>query len=110
MKRASTTWATWSRSPRAGRSPRPRTGLRPAWSRRPRRSKPPGLRASPETAHNVRRFFFPARIREMPMIKVGEHLPEVTLQEYSEVEGDGCSIGPNPVKVKEAAAGKTIAL
>jgi peroxiredoxin len=44
------------------------------------------------------------------MIKVGDTLPEVTLQEYSEVEGNGCSIGPNPVKVKEAAAGKTIAL
>ncbi|KQT12957.1 peroxiredoxin [Ramlibacter sp. Leaf400] len=44
------------------------------------------------------------------MIKVGDTLPDVTLQEYSEVEGEGCSIGPNPVKVKEAAAGKTIAL
>jgi glutaredoxin/glutathione-dependent peroxiredoxin len=32
------------------------------------------------------------------------------LQEYSEVEGEGCSIGPNPVKVAEAAKGKTIAL
>jgi len=44
------------------------------------------------------------------MIKVGDTLPDVTLQEYSEVEGNGCSIGPNPVKVKEAAAGRTIAL
>jgi glutaredoxin/glutathione-dependent peroxiredoxin len=44
------------------------------------------------------------------MIKVGDPLPNVTLQEYSEVEGNGCSIGPNPVKVQEAAAGKTIAL
>jgi glutaredoxin/glutathione-dependent peroxiredoxin len=44
------------------------------------------------------------------MIKVGDALPDVTLYEYSEVEGNGCSIGPNPVKVKEAAAGKTIAL
>jgi glutaredoxin/glutathione-dependent peroxiredoxin len=44
------------------------------------------------------------------MIKVGDTLPNVTLQEYSEVEGNGCSIGPNPVKVAEAAAGKTIAL
>ncbi|HYD75110.1 peroxiredoxin [Ramlibacter sp.] len=44
------------------------------------------------------------------MIKVGDSLPDVTLQEYSEVEGNGCSIGPNPVKVKDAAAGKTIAL
>jgi peroxiredoxin len=44
------------------------------------------------------------------MIKVGDALPAVTLQEYSEVEGNGCSIGPNPVKVAEAAAGKTIAI
>ena len=44
------------------------------------------------------------------MIKVGDALPNVTLQEYSEVEGEGCSIGPNPVKVTDVAAGKTIAL
>ena len=44
------------------------------------------------------------------MIKVGDALPAVTLQEFSEVEGNGCSIGPNPVKVAEAAAGKTIAI
>src|SRR5690606_24515186 len=42
--------------------------------------------------------------------KVGDQLPDVTLQEFSEVEGEGCSIGPNPVKVREASAGKTIAL
>jgi peroxiredoxin len=44
------------------------------------------------------------------MIKVGDPLPAVTLQEYSEVEGNGCSIGPNPVNTAEAAKGKTIAL
>ncbi len=44
------------------------------------------------------------------MIKVGDTLPDVTLQEYSEVEGEACHIGPNPVKVSQAAAGKTIAL
>jgi peroxiredoxin len=44
------------------------------------------------------------------MIKVGDTLPDITLQEYSEVEGNGCSIGPNPVKVKDATAGKTIAV
>jgi glutaredoxin/glutathione-dependent peroxiredoxin len=44
------------------------------------------------------------------MIKVGDNLPDVTLMEYSEVEGEGCSIGPNPVKVSEATKGKTIAL
>lgn len=44
------------------------------------------------------------------MIKVGDTLPNATLYEYSEVEGNGCSIGPNPVDVAKAAAGKTIAL
>lgn len=44
------------------------------------------------------------------MIKVGDQLPAATLMEYVEVEGNGCSIGPNPVDVHKAAAGKTIAL
>jgi peroxiredoxin len=44
------------------------------------------------------------------MIKVGDAIPDVTLQEYSEVEGNGCSIGPNPVKTGAASAGKTIAI
>lgn len=44
------------------------------------------------------------------MIKVGDSLPAATLMEFSEVEGDGCNIGPNPVDVTKAAAGKTIAL
>jgi peroxiredoxin len=44
------------------------------------------------------------------MIRVGDSLPGATLMEYSEVEGNGCSIGPNAVDVAKAAAGKTIAL
>jgi len=44
------------------------------------------------------------------MIKVGDTLPAATLMEFSEVEGNGCSIGPNPVDVVKATAGKTIAL
>ncbi|SDP66410.1 Peroxiredoxin [Rhodoferax sp. OV413] len=44
------------------------------------------------------------------MIKVGDTLPSTTLFEYSEVEGEGCSIGPNAVDVAKATAGKTIAL
>ena len=44
------------------------------------------------------------------MIKVGDKLPAATLFEYSEIEGNGCSIGPNPVDVAKATAGKTIAL
>ena len=44
------------------------------------------------------------------MIKVGDTLPATTLMEYVEVEGGGCSIGPNPVDVAKASSGKTIAL
>ena len=44
------------------------------------------------------------------MIKVGDTLPAVTLMEYVEVEGNGCSIGPNPVELPQALADKTIAL
>lgn len=44
------------------------------------------------------------------MIKIGDTLPAVTLTEFVEVEGQGCSIGPNPVDVTQASAGKTIAL
>ena len=44
------------------------------------------------------------------MIKVGDSLPAATLMEYSEVEGNGCSIGPNPVDVAKATAGKTLAI
>ncbi len=44
------------------------------------------------------------------MIKVGDTVPAATLMEFMEVEGNGCSIGPNPVEVAKAVAGKTIAL
>jgi len=44
------------------------------------------------------------------MIKVGEKLPAGTLHEFVEVEGDGCSIGPNAFDIEKATAGKTIAL
>ena len=44
------------------------------------------------------------------MIKIGDTLPAVTLTEYVEVEGNGCSLGPNAVDVIQASAGKTIAL
>ena len=44
------------------------------------------------------------------MIKVGDTLPAVTLMEYVEVEGNGCSLGPNPVDMAQASAGKTIGL
>jgi len=44
------------------------------------------------------------------MIKVGDKLPAGKLQEYIEVEGNGCSIGPNTFDVEKEAAGKKIAL
>jgi peroxiredoxin len=44
------------------------------------------------------------------MIKVGDSLPATTLMEFVEVEGNGCSLGPNPVDVVKACVGKTIAL
>lgn len=44
------------------------------------------------------------------MIKIGDALPAVNLQEYIEAEGGGCSLGPQPIDVAVACAGKTIAL
>ena len=44
------------------------------------------------------------------MIKVGDNIPAATLMEYVEVEGNGCSIGPNAVDTHKASAGKTIAV
>ncbi len=44
------------------------------------------------------------------MLKVGDTLPPAILMEYSEVQADGCSLGPNPVDVSQATVGKTIAV
>ena len=44
------------------------------------------------------------------MIKVGDKLPEGKLQEFIEVEGNGCSVGPNTFDVPELAKAKTIAI
>lgn len=44
------------------------------------------------------------------MIRIGDELPEVTVYEYMETETDTCSVGPNPVQLRGAAQGKTIAL
>lgn len=44
------------------------------------------------------------------MIQVGDKLPASTLFEFIEVEGEGCSIGPNAFDTHKATAGKTIAL
>ena len=44
------------------------------------------------------------------MIQVGDKLPAGKLQEFIEVEGNGCSIGPNTFELAALTAGKTIAL
>ncbi|HEY1329358.1 MAG TPA: peroxiredoxin [Casimicrobiaceae bacterium] len=43
-------------------------------------------------------------------IKVGDRLPSGTLQEYHEVESEGCSIGPNPVDIDKLTRGKKVVL
>ena len=44
------------------------------------------------------------------MLKVGDRLPACNLQEFIEVEGNGCSIGPNSFQVAAATAGKTVVI
>ncbi|MCH7343008.1 peroxiredoxin [Pelomonas sp. CA6] len=44
------------------------------------------------------------------MLKVGDKLPAGILQEFIEVEGNGCSLGPNSFEVERLVAGKTIAI
>jgi len=43
-------------------------------------------------------------------IKVGDRLPEGALQEFIEVEGNGCTVGPNTFKVQDLVKGKKIAI
>ena len=43
-------------------------------------------------------------------IKVGDKLPAGTLQEFFEVEKDGCAIGPNPVKVDDLTKGRKVVI
>ena len=44
------------------------------------------------------------------MLKVGDKLPTGSLQEFIEVEGNGCSLGPNSFDVHKTTAGKRIAI
>jgi len=46
----------------------------------------------------------------MQMIQVGDKLPAGTLNEFIEVEGNGCSLGPNSFDVAKETAGKKIAV
>ena len=43
-------------------------------------------------------------------IKVGDRLPAGTLQEFHDVEKDGCSIGPNPVTIDSLTRGKKVVI
>ena len=43
-------------------------------------------------------------------IKVGDKLPAGTLSEFIEVEGNGCSVGPNPFKVEDLTKGKKVVI
>ncbi len=44
------------------------------------------------------------------MIQIGDKLPAGKLQEFIEVEGNGCSLGPNTFEVEASTAGKKIAI
>ena len=44
------------------------------------------------------------------MLKVGDKLPTGSLQEFIEIEGNGCSLGPNSFDVRKTTAGKKIAI
>jgi glutaredoxin/glutathione-dependent peroxiredoxin len=44
------------------------------------------------------------------MIKVGDKLPAGNLQEFIEIEGNGCAIGPNTFDIAKLVAGKKVAL
>ena len=43
-------------------------------------------------------------------IKVGDRLPEGTVSEFIEVEGNGCSIGPNAFQVADLVKGRRIVI
>ena len=43
-------------------------------------------------------------------IKPGDRLPEATLNEFYDVEGNGCAIGPNSFKVSDMVKGKKIVI
>jgi peroxiredoxin len=46
----------------------------------------------------------------MRMLKVGDKLPAGSLNEFIEVEGNGCSLGPNAFDIEKATAGKKVAV
>ena len=43
-------------------------------------------------------------------IKVGDRLPEGSLSEYIEVEGNGCTVGPNEFKIGDLTKGRKVVI
>lgn len=43
-------------------------------------------------------------------ISIGERLPDAQLQEFIEVEGNGCSLGPNTFRVEDLVRNKKLAI
>jgi peroxiredoxin len=43
-------------------------------------------------------------------IKVGDRLPEGMLSEYIEIEGNGCTVGPNEFKVSDLTKGRKVVI
>lgn len=43
-------------------------------------------------------------------IEVGQKLPDATLYEFVHEQTEGCALGPNPVEISKAMAGKKIVL
>ncbi len=43
-------------------------------------------------------------------IKVGDRLPDATVREFVEVEGNGCAVGPNAFQVADLVRGKRIVI
>lgn len=43
-------------------------------------------------------------------IKVGDTLPDATVREFIEVEGNGCAVGPNAFQVADLVRGKRIVI
>jgi peroxiredoxin len=52
----------------------------------------------------------PVKLRRDEMLKVGDTLPAGKLYEFIEVEGNGCSLGPNSFEMDRLTAGKKIAV
>jgi peroxiredoxin len=49
--------------------------------------------------------------KELQMtIKVGDKVPAGTLSEFIEVEGNGCSVGPNEFKVEDLVKGRKVVI